>query len=183
MQDSAHDFLSAIAALAQRERAALAALARSEGLGAEDAVDCVQDGLCTFLQKALRDELPAAQAEWAPLLAQIVKNAARNGRRRHFRAKRHDELDPDHDGSTMEEPSADDALAEAEAHVRLRNCVDELCDTQRSVVTLRMLEERPGEDVARALGITPEHVATLLYRAKRTLRVCMVRPAVAVGHR
>jgi RNA polymerase sigma-70 factor (ECF subfamily) len=168
------DFLSAIAALAQRERVALAALARSEGLGPEDAVDCVHDGLCTFLQRALRGELPAAESEWAPLLAQIVKNAARNGRRRHFRAKRHDALEEE--VAVGDGVAADDALAEAEAHVRLRHCVDELCDTQRSVVTLRMLEERPGEDVARELGITPEHVATLLYRAKHALRVCMVAP-------
>jgi RNA polymerase sigma-70 factor (ECF subfamily) len=40
-------------------------------------------------------------------------------------------------------------------------------------VTLRMLEEQPGEDVAAALGITPGHVAVLLHRAKRSLRACM----------
>jgi RNA polymerase sigma-70 factor (ECF subfamily) len=45
------------------------------------------------------------------------------------------------------------------------------------VVTLRLLEERPGEDVAAALGITPGHVAVLLHRAKQALRVCMTSTA------
>jgi DNA-directed RNA polymerase specialized sigma24 family protein len=36
-----------------------------------------------------------------------------------------------------------------------------------------MLEDRPGEDVARELGIRPGHVAVLLHRAKADLRACM----------
>lgn len=166
------DFLTEIANLARSERVALAGLARNEGLSPEDAIDCVQDGLCTMLQQAMKGSLPAATTEWAPVLAQIVKNAARNGRRRHFRKKPHDDVDAV--ALSPDDVPADVALADAEAHIRLRHCVDELCETQKSVVTLRMLEERDGEDVARALGITPEHVATLLYRAKRALRVCML---------
>jgi len=56
---------------------------------------------------------------------------------------------------------------------RLRACVSELCEIQRAVVTLRMLDERPGEDVAMVLGISRGHVAVLLHRAKRALRACM----------
>ena len=44
---------------------------------------------------------------------------------------------------------------------------------QRAVVTLRMLDEIDGEDVAGALGITPGHVAVLLHRAKANLLTCM----------
>lgn len=44
---------------------------------------------------------------------------------------------------------------------------------REAVVTLRMLEEQPGDDVARALGISAGHVAVLLHRAKRALRACM----------
>jgi RNA polymerase sigma-70 factor, ECF subfamily len=36
-----------------------------------------------------------------------------------------------------------------------------------------MLEDLPGEDVARTLGITPGHVAVLLHRAKASLLACM----------
>ena len=44
-----------------------------------------------------------------------------------------------------------------------------LADVQRAVVTLRMLDDVAGEDVAQALGITPGHVAVLLHRAKINL--------------
>lgn len=161
--------------IVRRERGRLAAVARSEGASAEDAVDCVQEALCTFLDLANKNALPAADAEWPLLLTGIVRNAARNRRRRHFRALPHVPLSGDH----IAERSlglADELLARAEEHVRLRACVQELCAVQRSVVTLRMLEEKPGEDVASALGISREHVAVLLHRAKKSLHACMTTP-------
>lgn len=162
--------LGKISLLVRDQRAALAALARSEGLAPEDAVDCVQEGLMTLLTTARRDALPADEAEWGPLLAGMVRNAARNGRRRHFRARPHDDIDAHPIAAAS---VADELLARAEEHVRLRACVDELCEIQKAVVTLRMLEEKPGEDVARALGISPGHVAVLLHRAKASLRACL----------
>ena len=75
---------------------------------------------------------------------------------------------------TVDAPLADDLLARAEEHVRLRACVTELCDVQRAVVTLRLLEELPGEEVGRTLGISSNHVAVLLSRAKSALRACLV---------
>jgi RNA polymerase sigma-70 factor (ECF subfamily) len=57
--------------------------------------------------------------------------------------------------------------------VRLKGCVSRLSDVQRRVVTMRMLEELSGEDVARELSLRPDHVATLLYRAKKELLRCM----------
>lgn len=170
-----HDYLSPIAALARAERTALCALARSEGMSPADAVDCVQEGLCALLEAARAGALPAAQAEWAPLLAGIVRNVARNRRRRHFLQKPHDDADA-HPLTAGEAP--DVALARAEETVRLRACVQELCGAQKAVVTLRMLEEQPGEDVARALGISAGHVAVLLHRAKLALRSCMAPAAV-----
>lgn len=158
--------------IVRNERGRLAAVARSEGASAEDAVDCVQEALCTFLDLANKRELPAAEGQWPLLLSGIVRNAARNRRRRHFRALPHVPLSDDRiaEGSLG---LADELLARAEDHVRLRACVQELCAVQRSVVTLRMLEEKPGEDVASALGISREHVAVLLHRAKKSLHVCM----------
>jgi len=174
----ATDTLSGISDLARRERGSLAALARSEGVAPEDAVDCVQDALCTLLARGRRGTLPANVEEWAPLLATMVKNAARNRRRRHFRARPHVELDaqPLGDESAV---ASDEALARAETHIRLRACVEDLCEVERAVVTLRMLEERAGEDVARVLGISSGYVAVLLHRAKHALRVCMAEPARA----
>ena len=56
---------------------------------------------------------------------------------------------------------------------RLRRCVTTLTEVQRAVVTLRMLDEMAGESVASTLGLSPEHVAVLLHRAKAALRGCM----------
>ncbi len=74
-------------------------------------------------------------------------------------------------------PHGEDVLvalvAHAEECVRLRGCMNRLCKTQRTVVMMRLLEERPGEDVAAALGITRGYVDVLLHRAKASLLVCM----------
>jgi RNA polymerase sigma-70 factor, ECF subfamily len=169
--DDTDDLLDRLSALVRTERAPLAALARSEGATPEDAIDCVQEGLCTLLTSARSGALPEDPAEWGALLATMVRNSARNRRRRHFRARPHDDLDA-HPVAGDALPT-DEVMARAEEHVRLRACVEELCEIQKAVVTLRMLEEQPGEDVAQALGISAGYVAVLLHRAKRALRACM----------
>jgi RNA polymerase sigma-70 factor (ECF subfamily) len=170
--DVERDPLERIAGLVRAERSALAAQARAEGVTPEDAVDCVQEGLCTLLDFAARGALPEDPGEWGAVLARMVQNAARNRRRRHFRALPHESLDA-HPLALADVPATAELVARAEEHVRLRACVEELCEIQRAVVTLRMLEEQPGEDVAQALGISAGHVAVLLHRAKRALYACM----------
>ena len=117
------DVLERLSRIVRQERGALVAVARTEGLNAEEAVECVQDALAT--------PLPAI------------------------------------------DPNAEALLSHAEDVVRLRACVAELCSIQRAVITLRLLEERSGEDVAVQLGITRKHVDVLVHRAKASLRVCM----------
>jgi RNA polymerase sigma-70 factor, ECF subfamily len=163
------DPLDVLTRAAHAQRTRLAAIARREGLSHEDAVDCVHDAFCTFLQLALRGELPA-QDDFGPLLAGIVRNTARNKRRRHHVSRPHEAAA---DATFGSDEAPDEKLARAEDHVRLRACVARLCDTQRAVVTLRMLEERDGEDVASALGITRGYVDVLLHRARGTLFACM----------
>src|SRR5262249_47943865 len=157
-RDGTDDILDQISRLAVERRAALAAIARREGVSAEDAVDCVQEALCTLLTTAQDGGLPDDREEWGGVLAGMVRNAARNRRRRHFLARPHDDLDA-HAEAGRDVPATDEVIARAEEHVRLRACVEELCEIQKAVVTLRMLEEQPGEDVAQALGITAGHVA------------------------
>jgi RNA polymerase sigma-70 factor (ECF subfamily) len=57
--------------------------------------------------------------------------------------------------------------------VQLAGCLSELGDVHRQIVTLRVLEELSGEEAARALGLTPNHVAVLLHRARKQLERCM----------
>ena len=70
-------------------------------------------------------------------------------------------------------PTVEDLILEAEAHVAALGCIEKLAEVQRHVVTLRLLEDRPGEAVAALLATTPGNVAVLLHRAKRELRACV----------
>ena len=171
MLEEAVDVIASLSDLIREERGMLVRVARREGLSAEDAVECAQEGLSTFLQLLQRGDAPVDRTAWAPYVTTIVKNAARNRRRRHHLALPHDEIE--NTDAPSDEASAEDLLAQAEEHVRLRACVERLCGTQRSVVMLRLLEERRGEDVAAVLGITRGHVDVLLHRAKLSLRECM----------
>jgi RNA polymerase sigma-70 factor (ECF subfamily) len=167
----AEDVLDRLSSVAQRERAGLAGVARQEGLTPEEAVDCVQDALVTFLDLVQSGQVDTA-SEPGPVLVSIVRNAARNQRRRHFRARPHVEAESE----PLIDPALvlqEELLSRAEDSVRLRACVAELCEIQRAVVTLRLLEERPGENVAELLGVSSNHVAVLLHRAKLALRTCM----------
>ncbi len=168
--------LDRVAELLRTQRGQLAALARAEGASAEDAVDCVQEAVCTLLTTGRNGKSPVEQGVWGGQLATMVRNAARNRRRRHDRARPHEALH-DHPRMAADAMPSDELIARAEEHVRLQACVQELCEIQKAVVTLRMLEEQPGEDVARALGISAGHVAVLLHRAKHALRACMTGPS------
>jgi RNA polymerase sigma-70 factor (ECF subfamily) len=165
------DRLDGLLQTAQAQRGRLAAIARGEGLSPEDAVDCVQDALCTLIELVQSGQLEFV-SDSAPLLTTMVRNAARNDRRRHFRSRPHDAIDALH-LVDRDLPFPDDLMARAVDQLRLRACVAELCEIQRAVVTLRILEERPGEDVAQLLGISKNHAAVLLHRARSSLRACM----------
>ena len=167
--DAPDDPLALVTALSA-ERRALVAIARAEGATAEEAVELVQDALVMFVSRD-RAGIDAREHALATVKT-MVKNAARNARRRHRRLLPHDAID-DAKEPAAAEPDAEALLAHAEEVVRLRACVAELCSVQRAVVMLRLLDERSGEDVAEALGITRGHVDVLVHRAKASLRVCM----------
>lgn len=156
--------------LARDHARRLAAVARREGLSGDDALDAVQDGFRTLLGRddaaALRDR----PGEAALLLTAIVRNAARNLRRRHHRAAPHRALD---DGDLVDARRADDAVARAAEVTQLSGRMAGLPEVHRHVVAMRVLEEVSGPDTARALGLTPGHVAVLLHRARKQLEQCM----------
>lgn len=167
----ADDPLELLSSLVRVERGRLAAAARAEGATAEEALECVQDALCTFLRLEREEALPAARDEQAGALFTMVRNAARNLRRRHHRRLPHEPVEGLDLSAAV--PSPEELLGHAEDTVRLRACITELCGVQRAVVTLRLLEERSGEDVAETLGITRSHVDVIVHRARGALRACM----------
>src|SRR5215470_960053 len=129
-------FVAWMTGLVRTERPRLVAIARAEGLGDAEALDAVQDGLITFIG------LPAAHDGGARMLSTVVRNAARNARRRHHHAKPHSD-----DG--VDALEADDdvvaRLARAEDRVAMSTCVAELGAGARRVVVLRLLDELSGD--------------------------------------
>ncbi len=164
-------FVTWVTALVRAERPRLVAAARAEGLGDAAALDAVQDGLVTFLGLPEAGALADESGDGARLLATVVRNAARNARRRHHRSR-------PHDGEADELPAADDTaarVARAEDRLAMSACVAELGEAQRRVVMMRLLDELSGEEVAAELGTTTGNVAVMLHRAKEKLRACLSR--------
>jgi RNA polymerase sigma-70 factor, ECF subfamily len=161
-----------IAALARDHAGALAGVARREGLGPSDALDVVQDAFHVLLARPDIGALRTHRDDAARLLVAIVRNAARNLRRRHHHARPHVELDAA--ALITSDPLPDDALDQRITATQLAGCMSRLGDVHRQIVTLRVLEELSGEEAARALGLTPNHVAVLLHRARKQLARCML---------
>ncbi len=162
-----------VSSLARTHSRKLTSLARSEGLGPDDSLDAVQEALRTFLLLPQARSLVEDADESSRLLGVLVRNVARNMRRRAHRAAPHVPIEGTAEpvGDVL---SADELVERAEQHVRLLGCVNRLAELQRSVVVLRMFEELSGLDAAKQLGISPEHVAVQLHRAKKSLLACLL---------
>ena len=156
-----------IGELARDHARRLVAIARREGLAPADALDAVQDALYALLQRPGAKALPAADA--ARLLGTMTRNAARNLRRRHHRARPHEDVE-----LAADTAGADDVLAREETLAQLTDCMARLGDVHRRVIALRVLEELSGHEAAAALGVTPNHVGVLLHRARKELERCML---------
>ena len=86
-------FLEWVTRLAHTHRARLYGLARREGLRGEDALDSVQDAFHTFLLLPQARQLVESDDDSLKLLSVLVRNHARNRRRRHELARPHDSGD------------------------------------------------------------------------------------------
>ena len=167
-------FLEWATRLVHAHRGRLYRLARREGLREEDSFDCVQDAFHTFLVLPQARRLVESNEDSIKLLSVLVRNHARNRRRRHEIARPHDSGDETLALLTAEALPVDELIAQAEEFALMIGCLDHLGKLQRAVVSLRMLDEVAGEDVAGMLGLPPSHVAVLLHRAKQNLRSCML---------
>jgi RNA polymerase sigma-70 factor (ECF subfamily) len=162
-----------VGGLVHEHRAALARVARHEGLVPEDAFDAVQEAFQTFITLPEARSLLDRPDESRGLLVALTRNVARNRRRLHANARSHTSDPAILDGLPAHVSGVEETIVAAEQHVRLQSCMSTLAEVPRTVVTLRMLDDLPGEDVARMLGVSPGHVAVLLHRAKARLLACM----------
>ena len=167
-------FLEWATRLVHTHRGRLYRLARREGMRDEDALDCVQDAFHTFLLLPQARRLVESDEDSIKLLSVLARNHARNRRRRHEIARPHDSSDEALALLGTDALPVDELIAQAEDFALMVGCLDHLGKLQRAVVSLRMLDEVPGEDVATMLGLPPSHVAVLLHRAKQNVRSCML---------
>lgn len=170
----ASGLLEWVTRLVHTHRGRLYRLARREGLRDEDSLDCVQDAFHTFLLLPQARQLVESDEESLKLLSVLARNHARNRRRRHDIARPHESGDEALALLTEDTLPVDELIAQAEEYALMIGCLDHLGKLQRAVVSLRMLEEVPGEDVAAMLGLPSSHVAVLLHRAKQKVRSCML---------
>jgi RNA polymerase sigma factor (sigma-70 family) len=167
-------FLEWVTRLVHTHRGRLYRLARREGLREEDSLDCVQDAFHTFLLLPQARQLVESDDDSIKLLSVLVRNHARNRRRRHEIARPHDSGDETLAVLTAEALPVDELIAQAQGFALMIGCLDHLGKLQRAVASLRMLDEVGGEDVAAMLELPPSHVAVVLHRAKQNLRNCML---------
>lgn len=161
-------------------RGRLIRIATREGLTGEDALDVVQRAFESVLEADEPGEILSSPAAARRFLSALTRNLARNHRRLHAVARPH--LSDEETLESLRDEDAPDPESSAlafETLLKLGGCLRTLAATQRTVVRLRLLEERAGEDVARELRLTPGHVAVLLHRATGNLRICMQKPSPA----
>jgi RNA polymerase sigma factor (sigma-70 family) len=166
-------FFGWVTQLVHAHRGRLAQVVQWEGVRASDALDCVQEAFVSFLALPQARLLVEQPEDSARLLTILARNIARNRRRRHDYARPH--VTAEELGSELPSraASADEIVAQAEEHALALGCIVTLNEVQRAVVNLRLIDEVPGEDVARQLGTTASHVAVLLFRAKQRLQRCI----------
>jgi RNA polymerase sigma-70 factor (ECF subfamily) len=174
-------FFGWVTTLVHANRTRLTRVVRREGVRYEDALDCVQEAFLSFLSLPQARLLVGQPADSMRMLSVLARNIARNRRRRHDYARPHVAVDAGVEQIASQDDSADELIAKAESHALMLACIATLGEMQRAVVRLRLLDEVPGENVARQLGVSSGHVAVLLFRARQELRHCVESPSGAAG--
>src|SRR5512142_1818145 len=121
------NFVGWVSTLARTHARPLGLAAVQEGLTRVEAIDAVQEAFVTLLSLSQARELSLDDEGAARLMAVLVRNAARNMRRRRHRALRHGSLD-DAGELAADDPSVDSLVAAAEEHVALLGCVSQLAE-------------------------------------------------------
>jgi len=67
----------------------------------------------------------------------------------------------------------EDVLSRAEVRQRVRECVDQLPESYRTVILLRDIEQYDTQQTAEQLGISSEAVKVRLHRARQALRTLL----------
>ena len=159
-------------AVSKTYSARLFAIARAQGLDPSDAEDAVQEAFARFIELGASEKVSTLD-EARAFLAVVVMNFAKNARRRHHRKRPHVGLDSI---AKLEDSAAlaDERLDSEQRLAKLRSCIAELEEVPRRIVSLRLIDERSGSEVAESVDLVPGYVAVLLHRAKKDLCRCIL---------
>jgi RNA polymerase sigma-70 factor (ECF subfamily) len=146
-----------------------------------DAHDALQETFLSMFKAIGRFAGDSTLATW---LHRIAVNAAlmKLRRRRRKPEQSLDDLLPKFtlDGHRAQPRGAwssvpDEAALGRETRMLVRAAIDQLPEGYRTVLLLRDIEERPTEEVAELLELTPANVKTRLHRARQALRELLDR--------
>jgi RNA polymerase sigma-70 factor (ECF subfamily) len=141
-----------------------------------DAQDVVQESLLAAHKGISTFAGRAPLGAW--LRGIVVKRALTRLRvRKRSRETHLDDLLPNIDASVASPQSreelADIALERSQLHEMVRDQIDRLPDTHRTVLTLRDIEELSTREAARRLGVTETCLKVRLHRARKALRALL----------
>ena len=168
---AAPGFLGWVSAVVHGHRERLLAYARRKGLGAEDALDAVQDSFISFLRLPEARSIAREGDDALKLLTVIVRHNVQNQlskRRRRSRAQALVEAE----AAQLDDESSEVLITRAEQLARVQGCILRMANLQRQVVMLSLLDEQPHDRVAQLLGISSGYVRVLLHRAREHVRHC-----------
>jgi RNA polymerase sigma-70 factor (ECF subfamily) len=156
------------------------AVARRMLRSEDDARDAVQEAFISACKAIADFQGDARLSTW---LHRIVVNAALMRLRRQRRKPEEsiDELLPHFDErgnwADVEQPCPTpfELLDQAETRAVVRECIDRLPDSYRSVVVLRDIEELDTDETAAALGMSVAAVKTRLHRGRQALRTLLLQ--------
>jgi RNA polymerase sigma-70 factor, ECF subfamily len=165
---------AAFEVLVRLHGARMLAVARRLVTNEEEARDVVQDAMLSAFRSMARFEAQARLSTW---LHRITVNTALMKLRRRAR-KPEESIEPllptfnekgHHTIRAASTDAADELFEREEARVLVRQAIDELPDSYRTVLLLRDIEELSTEEVAELLGVTANAVKARLHRARQAL--------------
>lgn len=132
---------------------------------ASDIADLRQDVYAAVIEAA-HVQIPQRTK---PFVFAIARNLMINRIRRDRVVPFETMADPDELGLAADEPAADRALMAREELSRLRAAIDQLPPRCREAVVLARVEELPGREIARRMGINETTVSHYIKNGMRTL--------------
>lgn len=162
---------------------ALLRAARAAGLPPDEAEDAVHATVLVFLKRAAEFDGRAKAATWMQgILARKVMEQRRSARR----DEPVDDIDAafdrqfDDKGAWVRSPVGPATeLARADVRRALAACLQLLPPRQRDAFTLREVDVVATDDLCKILGVTPNNLGVLLFRARIRLRQCLEHHGIA----